>query len=121
MAPEFYTCNWPYAEHIVDKQHYDHILSFYTTEIDGMEMPSSHHLRNITQNKTTSNQNPSQSNANKKGNWSFCMESLIQKLSNREGDRILFSLYLEEPGRTIELYGKVEFFLETRRNSLFPV
>jgi hypothetical protein len=98
----FRVCNWPHAQHIVPKEHLDGVLIFNAKE-----------LQQTTTTTTTTNNNGSTMMPKQKSKalpplnigdkWNTCVEATLQWLL--KGEAQLVSLFLEEPGRSAELFG----------------
>ena len=93
----------------------DHILSFHSTAIE-IVSEASGQQKNITnsQNKTITNGNSSSTyrsaqkdttSSSLENNWNTCLEFLMEKLDHKKEEDPLLLMYLEEPGRTAEMYG----------------
>ena len=101
----------------------DHILSFHSTAIETVSEASGHQ-KNITntQNNTITNISNSSStyrsphkntsSSNLEDNWNTCLEFLMEKLVHKKEKEPLLLMYIEEPGRTAEMYGaSLTFFI----------
>lgn len=93
----------------------DHILSFHSPTIETVSEASGHQ-KNITnaQNNTITNSNSSSTHrsaqknttsSSLEDNWNTCLEFLMEKLDHKKEEEPLLLMYLEEPGRTAEMYG----------------
>lgn len=108
----------PLLDVVADDEHReleDHILSFHSTAIETVSEASGHQ-KNITnaQNNTITNSNNSSTyrspqknttSSSLEDNWNTCLEFLMEKLDRKKEEEPLLLMYLEEPGRTAEMYG----------------
>ena len=124
MVPQFYTCNWPYAEHIVNHEDQDHILSSHNSSIsisntkledeenEKEEASPLGNAKNITQ-QTIQNATDATTTVinHSEDQWEQCFLKMMQKLNERQqnDESMMFSLYMDEPGKTIKMYGKTSF------------
>ena len=115
LVPQFYTCNWPYAEHIVNHEDQDHILSSHNSSINSNtkledeenEKEPLGNAKNITQNPVQNATNDATVKKHSEDQWEQCFLKMMQKLNEgkKSDESMIFSLYMDEPGKTIKMYG----------------
>ena len=115
MVPQFYTCNWPYAEHIVNHDDQDHILSSHNSSINTMlgenEKEPLGHVKNITRHSVQNATDDGTVKKNSEDQWEQCFVKMMRKLNEGEKNEesMIFSLYLDEPGKSIKMYGTASY------------